>query len=219
MNQYPHSGDEQNQPSGSGSQGAGRPTPDRIAERNRKALEDALHPWRRARRVLFWIAVGLLTASIGSICALVGGSYALAAVQISPASGVVNAFCSDLQNHNYTAAYGLLSSSLQRRVTQQQFVHDAQQGDQMDGRVQSCNLQDITDPIHYGGDGHVGADLTVVRKLSCLVVVDLAEQGRTLLVLGNWKIDEYGASGNNDLTTPGCLQWYLENDTNYAVTP
>jgi hypothetical protein len=133
-------------------------------------------------------------------------------LEIAPAGDVAHAFCDDLKTHAYPAAYALLSSNLHGRITQPQFVQAAQQGDTADGTVQSCTVQEGPNPQDFI-NGSVSVRLQITRNLSCLVDVGMEEHGRHLLLFGNWTISQYGASGNNGLTKPGCFKWQLENNS------
>lgn len=60
------------------------------------------------------------------------------------ALGTLNAFCIALKSQNYTVAYGLLGSSFQSALKQDDFVAQAQIHDTIDGVVTNCALDTVT---------------------------------------------------------------------------
>jgi hypothetical protein len=113
MYQHPHSGGE----------------PDRSAGKNAPRHGSLVGypvtpppPMQKQTRKWPWILVVVVSALVVACCATFGIPYALAALEISPAGGVANSFCHDLQTHEYSAACGLLSSQLQQQMSQQQFI-------------------------------------------------------------------------------------------------
>jgi len=100
------------------------------------------------------------------------------------ALGALDAFCAALKGQSYTAAYGLLGSTLQSALKPDDFAAQAQIHDQLDGAVTSCALDAVTP----GPNSDTAAAMRVAIARSKLGAaagtVGLAVEG------GGWKVTQ-----------------------------
>jgi hypothetical protein len=129
----------------------------------------------------------------------------------------LGAFCAALQSQNYTAAFGLLSSSLQTQaVSADIFTTGEQFQDQVDGKVTACAIKSIP-------SGNTDTSATVTATITRATLG--ARSGSISLdnTGGTWKISKFDDSlqGSNLeplLTgTTFCLVLVANNDSGYSA--
>jgi len=138
-------------------------------------LSTSAKPRRRGRRIL--VAVGIVMLLLA---AAAGAGYLVFSPQIG-ALLAARAFCQEVEQHQYTAAYSDFTPDLQQRVPRAAFVTISTRGDALEGPVIGCSLS--------------GVDVTSDRQNVVInSVVTRSLQGQThqdldlTLLGGHWKI-------------------------------
>lgn len=140
------------------------------------------HRWR-------WIALAVagvvLLATLG-----VGGFSLYATHEAQQPTLTAQAFCSDMETKQYTAAYHMLSSTYQAKTSQAQFVEDAGLHDQVDGPVAVCTVLHSSAPTGYTLQTIVGATLAlrVTRHKPSEGSVTIIKEGT------DWRVDTIASS-------------------------
>jgi hypothetical protein len=133
------------------------------------------------------LVVVLLAAAGGA------GAYAYSqyATYMAPA-WAAGSFCQDLTNQNYSAAFELLSSSMQTTFTSDQFYQIGQALDELEGYVTSCKQASGASDAYVYTSGSTTATVTV-----SLVRGNAGTMGGQLHLKserGNWKVDMIDSS-------------------------
>jgi limonene-1,2-epoxide hydrolase len=143
-------------------------------------------PPKKSRKGLF-IGCGIALVVVLLACGVLGFlgySAAQAALQPIKAS---QTFCNDLKAQDYTSAYGMLSTTYQGQVTQDQFTQASQLHDQIDGSVKTCApASGNTSSFNFSLDSSkttASFDVTVTRNKEFTGKLSLVKQG------SDWKID------------------------------
>jgi hypothetical protein len=132
-----------------------------------------------------WIVIALI-----ALVLLGGGGFAIytfvlhGGVGQDPAS-VLNAYCGDLKNNDFTSAYQLLSKNAQKQTTQQEFQLGGQLTSGAIGGFKSCAVSNV----HTSGSQATGqVTLTGGNGKS------LTETDSLVLENGAWKLDKSASS-------------------------
>ena len=125
---------------------------------------------------------------------LVFAGYNTAQAELQPAR-VVQAYCRDLRSENFSAAYGLLSSTYQAQVPLAQFSLINQLQDGVDGKVHACPTATGSGiDFSFGRpQSHVAFLITIERNTSFTGHIELNRQQNT------WKVNavEQSLQGSN----------------------
>ncbi|HEX6121928.1 MAG TPA: NTF2-like N-terminal transpeptidase domain-containing protein [Ktedonobacterales bacterium] len=97
-------------------------------------------PEQKKSRKGLWITLGVIGGLLVLCCAAGIGLFVFATVQAAKPIAAATNFCDDLKAQDYTAAYGMLSTDYQGKVTADQFTQASQLHDQIDGKVKKCGL-------------------------------------------------------------------------------
>jgi hypothetical protein len=151
------------------------------------------HPPRRSHRTL-WTVLGISTVLLILIGGVIGVVVVPRLIELAKPFDAAKAFCNDLVAQDYNAAYDVLTSDFQARLTRDQFVRDNRANDARDGRIQSCGAAihgDIS-PSQISFDlGDTRAQFTYVfarTQQDFVGLITLVKAGDT------WKLDALDAS-------------------------
>ena len=130
----------------------------------------------------FWIIGGAIAAAVIVVAVL--GTFAY--TQYTAPGNAATAFCADLKTQSYSLAYDLLSAREQAQLTHDQFVQGSQTLDQIEGKVESCQLSSASGAYGYRLFGSTASLATVITRTNAGTlrgVVHLKSEN------GSWKVD------------------------------
>lgn len=130
-----------------------------------------------------WLIV--IGALIGVVITVSVAAFLIFGSQTGMASVAAQHFCDALVAHNYAAAYGDLSQSLQQQGTEPQFAASQLEIDQLRGRTTTCTF--ISTQV---SNDHATFTLRITRAGSgaSLGIIHMVRQA------GKWKVDDYDAN-------------------------
>ncbi|HEX6122773.1 MAG TPA: hypothetical protein VFY89_06420, partial [Ktedonobacterales bacterium] len=100
------------------------------------------------------------------------------------ALGTLDAFCANLTGQNYTVVYGLLGSSLQSALQQDDFIAQAKIHDEVDGKVTTCTLTAVTPGSNT--DTAAAVRVAITRSKLGVAAGDVALRVES----GDWKVTQ-----------------------------
>lgn len=146
---------------------------------------------RRKKPRRLWLTCGIIAAIFFVLCVAVGGLVGYAAVQAAQPLKAAQLFCQDVQRQDYSAAYGMLSTSYKATVSDSQFTQIGKLQDQIDGKVTACGLAQNASGLSITfnpNQSQATFDVRVSRNRQLTGTVTMVKEN------GAWKVDQVSQS-------------------------
>jgi hypothetical protein len=134
--------------------------------------------------------LAVATISLLALAALGGGVLIYGINQAQGPINAAKAFCNDLKTQSYAAAYALLSSGYQSRVSKDQFITEAKLHDQIDKPIADCGQPNTgVFTFSLGTSNTQRLNVLITRESSKVNgSISLVKQGN------DWKVDSIDAA-------------------------